>query len=981
MRFFAVCFFLLFTRFLNAQSYTFTNYSIPEGLAQTQVKVIAEDQDGYLWVGTRGGLSRFNGSAFTNFSSEDGLLNNNITALFSHGRELWIGHQGGISLYKGRTFKHWSFGESGKDLSVTKILYFKNKLVIATNGKGLFQLEGKKMKALPLASSDQNRVRGLESFDNKLYLATREGLFVSSDLKNFNPVRSKFELNLTGICQYRGHLYLSDTDGKIYDYYPGNGSLELEIDINQEVFLNSCFIDSKGNLWSAFLNGIIFKRPGGRAEIINNAMGLPFNACNVVYEDRNGTIWVGSDGMGLFRFAGSQMVYFNKGHGMPSELITASLEYDYKTQVFGSYDNGLVIYRDRQFENIPLKKAIVWACVQDSRKNLWVGTDDGIYKIINLRQTQEFDEESGSPGAKVTCFYKLSADKILVGGAGGLSIIENGQLRPLESDFERVPATGTIRNIVQYKGKIICAADGGLFEFKDGHFLRYLNHRLSSYSLKVDSENALWVGTEDGLFRTEGKSLKKVFLSDQPASNFINFIVYHDQKIFAGTNNGLYVLRNLKLKEKAQVMHFGIEEGVVNLETNLNSGMVDSRGRLWFGTASGLVRFDTETIDEMKLVKPFLNISGIKINFQAVDYGDYSSKLDADGLPADLNLPHTKNNLIVELDGAQLKNYADLKYEYRLEGLDTLWTPTFNSPLVNITNLPSGSYTLRIRAKNAARSFSKEYRIPIEIAPVFYKTWWFILLCLLAFSGLLYSYFQFRINRERAKRYQESLEFKTKLLALEQQSLNASMNRHFIFNSLNSIQYFINTQDKYSANKYLTNFAKLIRKNLDASTENNNQVTLQQEIERLELYLSLESMRFKDRFDYRIDTGDIDLESVEVPAMLFQPFVENSIMHGILPNMEVKGLITIKLSLENNKIVVCIEDNGIGIENSMAKKGLLEGDHKSQGMQITARRISLLNKISREDYELDGPYQIHDENRSLNGTRVLIKIPYKNLVD
>lgn len=979
MRFFAACFFIFFTRLFNAQSYTFTNYSIPEGLAQTQVKAITEDRNGYLWVGTRGGLSRFNGSSFTNFSSEDGLLNNHITALFSHEREVWIGHQGGISLYKGRTFKRWSFGENTKDISVTKILYFNNRLIIATNGKGLYMLDQNRLKALPLASSDQNRVRGMERFNNKLYLATREGLFVTSDLKKFTRVESPFELNLTGICQSQGHLYLSDTDGKIYDYYPGNGSMQVEIDIHQEVFLNSCFIDSKGNLWSACLNGIIFKRPGGRVEIINNAMGLPFNDCNLVYEDRNGTIWIGSGGMGLFRFAGSQMIYFNKGHGIQSDLVTASLEYDYKTLVFGSYDNGLIIYRDHQFESFPLKKATIWAVVQDGRKNVWVGTDEGIFKT-NFRQTEEFTEENGSPGAKVTCFYKLSDDKILAGGAGGISLIENGKVRLLKSNFDAVP-TGTIRNIVKYKGKIICAGDGGLFEFKEGRYSRYLDHRLSSYSLKVDSQNTLWVGTEDGLFRTEGTHLKKVFLSDQPASNFINFIVYHDQKIFAGTNNGLYVLRNLQLKEKAQVMHFGIEEGVVNLETNLNSGMVDSRGRLWFGTASGLVRFDTETINEMNLVKPFLNISGIKINFQAVNYSDYSTRLNAEGLPVNLVLPHTKNNLIVELDGVQLKNYPDLKYEYWLEGFDTSWTPTFNSPLVNITNLPSGTYTLHIRAKNAIRSFSREYKLNIEIAPVFYKTWWFILLCLLAFSVLLYSYFRFRINRERAKRYQESLEFKTKLLALEQQSLNASMNRHFIFNSLNSIQYFINTQDKYSANKYLTNFAKLIRKNLDASTENNNQVTLQQEIERLELYLSLESMRFKDRFDYRIDTGDIDLESVEVPAMLFQPFVENSIMHGILPNMDIKGLITIKLSLENNKIVVCIEDNGIGIENSMAKKGLLEGDHKSQGMQITARRISLLNKISREDYELDGPYQISHEGSSLNGTRVLIKIPYKNLVD
>ena len=182
-------------------------------------------------------------------------------------------------------------------------------------------------------------------------------------------------------------MYLSDTDGRIYHYYPEKGWLHEEVNIEQEVFLNSCFIDSKGNLWSAFLNGIIFKRPGGKVEIINNAMGLPFNACNLVYEDRNGTIWIGSDGMGLFRFAGSQRIYFNKGHGIQSDLVTASLEYDSKTLVFGSYDNGLIIYRDHTFESLPLKKTTIWATVQDKNKNVWIGTDDWIFKT-NFRQTE-----------------------------------------------------------------------------------------------------------------------------------------------------------------------------------------------------------------------------------------------------------------------------------------------------------------------------------------------------------------------------------------------------------------------------------------------------------------------------------------------------------------------------------------------------------------------------------------------------------------
>jgi LytS/YehU family sensor histidine kinase len=249
-----------------------------------------------------------------------------------------------------------------------------------------------------------------------------------------------------------------------------------------------------------------------------------------------------------------------------------------------------------------------------------------------------------------------------------------------------------------------------------------------------------------------------------------------------------------------------------------------------------------------------------------------------------------------------------------------------------------------------------------------------------AITLVVYGLFIMRINREKRERYQESLEFKAKLLTLEQQTLNASMNRHFIFNSLNSIQYFINTQDKLSANKFLSNFAKLIRKNLDSSAEDGGLVSLQEELERLELYLSLEAMRFKDRFDYRISIDHrIDTESIKIPSMLFQPYVENSIIHGILPMNDQKGKIEVVLKLEHNKLLVQIDDNGVGIDKSLQNKGLTSGDHQSKGMEITSKRIDILNKINETHYDIQGPFQRYDENRLINGTRVLLKITLKDL--
>ena len=158
------------------------------------------------------------------------------------------------------------------------------------------------------------------------------------------------------------------------------------------------------------------------------------------------------------------------------------------------------------------------------------------------------------------------------------------------------------------------------------------------------------------------------------------------------------------------------------------------------------------------------------------------------------------------------------------------------------------------------------------------------------------------------------------MLALEQQSLNSSMNRHFIFNALNSIQYYINRQDRLAANRYLSDFAKLIRKNLDSSQD--NLTSLRDEIERLELYLKLEHMRFKDKFEYKINIDPaLNLDQIKVPAMLVQPFLENSIWHGLLPR-ESQGYVQIDIISRNKHVEFMITDNGVGIDNSLKKNVL-----------------------------------------------------------
>jgi sensor histidine kinase YesM len=244
-------------------------------------------------------------------------------------------------------------------------------------------------------------------------------------------------------------------------------------------------------------------------------------------------------------------------------------------------------------------------------------------------------------------------------------------------------------------------------------------------------------------------------------------------------------------------------------------------------------------------------------------------------------------------------------------------------------------------------------------------------------AAILAYFLSARLRVIRQKSENEKLELKNRLLFLEQRSLNASMNRHFIFNSLNSIQYYINSSDKLSANRFLTNFARLIRKNLDSSAANNFIVTLSEEIERIELYLSLERMRFSNKFDFSVNVAsDLDTEDVEIPSMILQPFVENSIIHGVLPlNESRKGQVDVKIYREFGELVFEVTDNGTGIDNSLrGKSDMMDGDHESKGVEITNRRIEILRKLTGENLMIIGPFQMEDEEGNTLGTKVILKL-------
>jgi tetratricopeptide (TPR) repeat protein len=215
-------------------------------------------------------------------------------------------------------------------------------------------------------------------------------------------------------------------------------------------------------------------------------------------------------------------------------------------------------------------------------------------------------------------------------------------------------------------------------------------------------------------------------------------------------------------------------------------------------------------------------------------------------------------------------------------------------------------------------------------------------------------------------------EMNRKISEVTQANLRQQMNPHFIFNTLNSIQYYMYQHDKLATNIYLTKFSSLMRKVLENSQHTS--VPLRDELDALKLYLELEMIRFKDKFDYQINIDEeIDTIMYKVPTMLIQPYVENSICHGIMP-AEGKGLVKIDLKLEKEYISCIIEDNGIGREAAQEKKKKGENNHNSLGTQIITSRLELVNALYGTSLKTTYT-DLKNINGEPEGTRVEIHIP------
>ena len=954
------------------------NFSVKEGLAQSQVTDIVQDENGYLWISTLGGLSHFDGLTFQNYSRESGLLDNYVNTLCADGNTVYVGCKGGISIIQEKEINSFAFPEIHREAKVMAIGVSDSTVWLGTDIAGLWSFKNGQFNFVESLPFD--KVRSLTVIENFMLIGSNEGLFrFFFETEEWDvPFPSLHEKrvqdilidknNLLWIGTYEG-LYVHEKSLEHYTVDDGLISNRIK-KLHQDI---------QGNIWVSTKEGV---SKIGQDKIVNfdQSNGLENQDIKSVYCDLEGNVWMASNGSGIFKFSGEHIYTYTEDDQLCSRQALSIIQDTQNNLWLGSFNDGLCVKKGSSFQQFNTSNGFpdntIWSGIEDKNGILWFGTSNGLARIEDGEVSiSQLGRTAGTD--RITSLFEDSKGRIWIGNKYGVRILEEGKV--IEFSEEHNFFGKRIRNIREDNtGNIWLGADNGLFKYEGNSFSKISQKNVfednTVLNISIDTNQNLWLGTKDGLYHFDQEQFNRIFIDEQFASNYINFSLLSENYLILGSNNGLFVLDTKKYLsgQKNYSRHFGMEQGLPDLECNLNAACLSSENELIFGTGNGLAIADlTYLVSDENIKAPLVHIRNVRVFMEdKVKRGE--EVLNAFGTHRFLS---NENHISFDIAGLCLSKPQAVQFEYRLKGMQEQFLPLKNTSFVSFPFLPHGQYEFEVFAvgENGLRS-EVPATYSFEIIAPFYKTALFNVLVSLMIIGLVVLIFLWRRRVQRRNIEQQRLVFRSRILSLEQQTLNSSMNRHFIFNALNSIQYYINRQDKLAANKYLSNFAKLIRKNLDSSQE--NLTLLANELERIDLYLSLEHMRFQDKFDYEIEIDPkVDPSTVKIPSMLLQPFLENSIWHGILPKEE-KGKINLKIERSlSGSIKIIIDDDGIGVRKSISQKNGKDTIHESKGVALTNDRISLYQKLTHENFNIKGPYELKNDQKEVLGTRVEIFLP------
>lgn len=966
-----------------AQQYNFKNYSVESGLPYVQIYALFQDSKGYLWSGGYGGASKFNGKVFKNYSPKNGLANHLVNAIIEDQFNLiTIGTIDGLSVIdkeKGKV-SNYHIKDGLPSNNVTSFCLDPRIGLWAGTNKGLCIWDGKKVLQVHYFNN-HNITSLLYSEKYGVLVGTTNGLFLQNKKTNdFSLLIDK--VNVTSLSQSNDHsnVYIGTDNGLHVLNLEKNSANVFHINnglIDENI--TSVLCQKNGTLWIGSKTGLISYNGKDFSYYMigfdNNSNHI--SSLLIDYEDN---LWIGTHS-GLYKYRGKGFTVYDRQNGLGSAFIYQIIRDSNHNLWFGTESNGVFKFSNGFFKNYSMKQGLldnkVVAILPQEDGSIWFGCDKGISVLKNEKIETIYFGKSFKQEAPINCFYRDSKNFIWVGGQNGVCSMKKKGNHYITT-YYKLPVKNDKKNdyavwsIIEDNNGFIWAGTylAGLFKLVGNEFkqqeISSPQPVVTALDLCKDKYGNLYAATMNGvlIFNPVKHNYKLITEKDGLSSELVYAIgiTKDNNYLWAGTNQGVNRIDIKKLLyDIIDITKFGKTDGFTGVESNSHGIYEDIDSSIWFGTVNGLIKYTPkEFIENDNLSKT--NITTIKLAYK-------DTLLENGSI-----LPYSLNNISFYFDGISLTNPDKVLYSYKLEGYDKEWSPYTESNNTKYDNLPPGKYTFKVKSCNNEGIWNIDPTTFIfTIKSPFYKTWLFILICIISITAIVIIIFRLRLRQVKQKQ-QIEFEHLVEVSKAELTALKAQMNPHFVFNALNSIQHYILNNKGDEAVKYLSKFAKLIRVILNNSEK--PITTINEDIEAIKLYLELEQMRFENKFDYSIDIDkSIDGDYDEIPPMLIQPYLENAILHGINPKKG-NGHISINIKVVNQFIKISIKDDGIGREKSRAVQSLQPAArHKSLGMKITKDRVRILNTIHQSNLNVN-IIDLYNEKKESIGTQVDLFIPY-----
>lgn len=626
--------------------------------------------------------------------------------------------------------------------------------------------------------------------------------------------------------------------------------------------------------------------------------------------------------------------------------VTTILSYKNEELILGSSKGKLLSYANDNLLQLNAKGQRPIEVIEVNSKGDLLLFDDGFIRGLNKINGQVYDIHNASLKAAV---FINNREFYLGTNRGVIHFSWNGEKkftpRPLVDLSSRVHVmainpvnkslyVSTAEGLFVYNAKRECVKINWKSEALFPNCLHYSNGKIFA-STKEDGiliiKNARIIGVIRPFVNEKLESLKK--------------LIIYENTVIANSSSGLFQfdMQGNLLKSIHAVFGFSTKR-VIDFTLH--------RGKLWVSHSGGVQQIDLNYFDQIQN-KPEVRFDKILVNGK-IDFSTRKGFLSSD-----------QRKIQFVFSSPTIRNSELIRYQYRLIGSDSTWNISgYNNNQITYNALSSGQYEFQVKVENQG-VFSEVKSYSFEIAVPIYFRWWFIAIIVLLFLGIVYAIYIYQLKMQQKKSDQINELNASKLTAIQSQ-----MNPHFIFNSLNSIQDLILKGDVEHSYSYITTFSNLVRRTLNYSEK--DFIDFEQEIKLLELYLSLEKLRFKKDFNYTVLLNNVD--DIMLPPLLIQPFIENALIHGLLHKEGMKNL-TISFELQEN-LICRIEDNGVGREKAKAIKLRQRSEHESFSGKAIQNRFEILSNVF--DGKFGYVYEDLSENNVGVGTRVTLTIPIKH---